>query len=169
MEVRIQKTEATRVAARVHEGPYEGLADVVEELVRWLRNQKDAGGAVTTVFHDPQGLQAGVATGAGDEQAEQPIRAEVWVPVPSESGPEAPERDETIDVKSIPRADAACVTYTGDPLGIPHMALALRGFLKEQEYPLTDETRVVHLMPDWENPAQWVAEVQVLIGDPETA
>lgn len=161
MEVRIQRLDAARVAAREHEGPYEGLANAVEGLVGWLRGQKQAGGAVTTVYFDPAGLQVGMEAATGKEDVGT-VKGEVWIPVTDQET----EQDESVTVKDVPETDAACVNYTGDPLGIPHMAMALREFLQAQGYRLKEETRVVHLMPDWENPSEWVAEVQVPIRDP---
>ena len=171
VEVRIERLEKTQVAVQYHEGPYEGLADVIGSLVRWLKHHKKSGGAVTTVFLDPQGLEAGVPAppqeNAGETgEAAEPthdegpaIQAEVWVPWDQPSLPEGDEGELTL--KTSPAAQAACVTYTGHPLGIPQLALALRSFLETQGHPPRPETRIVHLMPDWENPEDWVAEVQV--------
>lgn len=173
MEVRIERVPAQRVAARHHQGPYEGLADVVDSLVKALRKQKGAGGAVTTVFADEKSLQAGIPdapadTGAcelpegGPPQHEtqgEPIQARVWIP----TGEPAPQDDaqEGLVIEEIPAIEAACVTTTGNPLQLPHMAIALRRFLQEKGYLLAEETWIVHLMPDWENPTDWMAEVRV--------
>jgi DNA gyrase inhibitor GyrI len=179
VEVRIERLEASRVAARTHHGPYEGLADVIDEFVRWLKSQREAGGAVTTVFLDPASLEAGVPTPPGEAAGENSngdghaegaahdpgpdVNAEVWLPW---TGGEAPPPDdpyglENLTIKQVPAAKAACLTHTGHPLGIPHLAVALRGFLQQQGHTPGEETRIVHLMPDWEDPDAWVSEVQI--------
>lgn len=183
VEVRIEHLEPLCVAVRRHEGPYEGLAGVVDELVRWLKHRKEAGAAVTTVLLDLQSLEAGVPSehahvpahddtqdsdhdhgeGHAHPESGRAVRAEIWVPAPKNGlGDDDPEG---VTIEQIPGVKAACVQHTGDPLALPHIALALRAFLEENGYTLGEETRIVHLMPDWENPSQWVAEVQVPIQD----
>lgn len=159
---------------RRHEGPYEGLAGAVDSLVKTLRGQKGTGGAVTTAFVDEKGLQAGVpdaeppssANGDGPQHDAhgESIHAHVWIPA---TGLEAGNGNMPKDLRleEIPSVEAACVTHTGDPLGLPRMALALRRFLEQNGYQISEETRIVHLMPDWESPADWLAEVRVPLRD----
>lgn len=170
MEVRLERLPAETVAVRRHEGPYEGLAGVVGSLVQTLRGQKGIGGAVTTVFVDEKSLQAGVpdpeaapsANGDGPQHGAggEPIHAQVWIPA---KGLKTDDGDAAGDLRlqEIPSVKAACVTHTGDPLRLPHMALALRRFLEQKNYAISNETRIVHLMPAWENPDDWIAEVRV--------
>ncbi len=170
MEVRIERLPAETVAVRRHEGPYEGLAVVVGSLVQTLREQKGIGGAVTTIFVDEKGLEAGVPdaeavptmNGDGGQHGAdgEAIHAHVWIPA---KGLETDDGDAARELRleEIPSVEAACVMHTGDPLRLPHIALALRRFLEQKNYAITEETRIVHLMPDWENPDDWIAEVRV--------